>query len=260
MRYDGYLLCSDMDLTLKNTDGTISKENQEAIRLFQKNGGRFTVVTGRNAAHIAEYGDAFVPNAPICALNGAHIYDLATKQELYRGTLPLDESVLPTVVDAIREKAEELIFFRVINDTTLADFSSPEEIEQNADLICNGQWCKVLTTWRSEEAALHVMHRFMDSSLTERFLFSRSWKTGLEFNARCDCKGAAALRLKEMLPDVRKLVCIGDYENDLSMIESADLGVAVANAAPAVLQIADMITVSNDEAALAALIASLPEL
>ena len=44
-----------------------------------------------------------------------------------------------------------------------------------------------------------------------------------------------------------EMICCGDGYNDLTMIETAGLGVAMANAQPAVLDKADYITKSNDE-------------
>ena len=44
-----------------------------------------------------------------------------------------------------------------------------------------------------------------------------------------------------------EMICCGDGYNDLTMIEVAGLGVAMANAQPDVLEIADYITKSNDE-------------
>ena len=43
-----------------------------------------------------------------------------------------------------------------------------------------------------------------------------------------------------------EIMCIGDSNNDLSMIKNAGLGVAVANAKPQVQREAKMITASND--------------
>ena len=44
-----------------------------------------------------------------------------------------------------------------------------------------------------------------------------------------------------------EVMCIGDSNNDLSMIENAGIGVAVANAKPAVQAAAKLVTASNDE-------------
>lgn len=44
-----------------------------------------------------------------------------------------------------------------------------------------------------------------------------------------------------------EMICCGDGYNDVTMIESAGLGVAMQNAQPLVLEKADFITKSNDE-------------
>ena len=47
--------------------------------------------------------------------------------------------------------------------------------------------------------------------------------------------------------DTKNLVCCGDGFNDLSMIQAAGIGVAMANAQEKVRQAADYITRSNDD-------------
>ena len=53
--------------------------------------------------------------------------------------------------------------------------------------------------------------------------------------------------LRELDIPVERSIAIGDSENDLDMLSSAGISVAVANAAEAVLKAADMITASNVE-------------
>ena len=57
--------------------------------------------------------------------------------------------------------------------------------------------------------------------------------------------------------DPRRTVAIGDDVNDLPMIENASLGVAVANAKPAVKQAAERIVAANDDCGVADLIEGL---
>ena len=54
--------------------------------------------------------------------------------------------------------------------------------------------------------------------------------------------------------DPRRTIAVGDYDNDIGMLRTAGLGVAVANATEAVKAAADMITVSNEQHAIAAVI------
>ena len=44
-----------------------------------------------------------------------------------------------------------------------------------------------------------------------------------------------------------EMICCGDGYNDVTMIETAGLGIAMANAQPIVKEKADYITKSNDE-------------
>lgn len=44
-----------------------------------------------------------------------------------------------------------------------------------------------------------------------------------------------------------EMICCGDGFNDLTMLEFAGLGVAMANAQPVLLERADFVTKSNDE-------------
>ena len=52
---------------------------------------------------------------------------------------------------------------------------------------------------------------------------------------------------KEINMKKEEMIAVGDGFNDLSMIQYAGLGVAMANAQPVVRENADYITLSNDE-------------
>ena len=61
-------------------------------------------------------------------------------------------------------------------------------------------------------------------------------------------KGSALMRLGKMLgAEPAEIMAIGDSENDLSMIQSAGLGVAMANSDECLLRAAKFITLSNEE-------------
>jgi len=66
------------------------------------------------------------------------------------------------------------------------------------------------------------------------------------------CKGVSKGRGVEVLANMygfkrEEVICIGDNENDLSMIRYAGLGIAMGNAEEEVKSEADFITRSNDE-------------
>ena len=70
-------------------------------------------------------------------------------------------------------------------------------------------------------------------------------------------KGGGVKALREYLGNITKVVCIGDYENDISMVKYADIGYAVSNAIDELKDCADRITVSNNESAIAKIISEL---
>ena len=46
-KFEGIMICTDLDGTLLSDKHTISPENLDAIEYFKANGGKFTFITGR---------------------------------------------------------------------------------------------------------------------------------------------------------------------------------------------------------------------
>ena len=84
---------------------------------------------------------------------------------------------------------------------------------------------------------------------------STSLSNNIEINDSSANKGDAVRALAAYLDiDMQQTVSFGDGSNDLSMIRACGLGVAMANACPAVLEAANRITASCDENGVAAVI------
>ena len=82
-KFDGLLLCTDLDATLLNDDHKVSEENIRAIEYFKSEGGKFTFVTGRvptGARLMLEY---VKPNVPVVTFNGAGVYDFEEDKLLW---------------------------------------------------------------------------------------------------------------------------------------------------------------------------------
>ncbi|NLJ68773.1 MAG: HAD-IIB family hydrolase, partial [Firmicutes bacterium] len=61
-------------------------------------------------------------------------------------------------------------------------------------------------------------------------------------------KGSAVKQAAELLKiSLRDLIAFGDGENDSEIVAMAGIGVAMGNAMPQVLEVADLVTKSNDE-------------
>jgi Cof subfamily protein (haloacid dehalogenase superfamily) len=77
----------------------------------------------------------------------------------------------------------------------------------------------------------------------------------LEFTHIDATKGRAVEKLSSILGIKQdEIICIGDSYNDISMIQYAALGVAMANSPQAVKEKADYISKTNDEDGVAAVI------
>ena len=245
--FKGILLCSDLDGTLRNSKGEISKENIEAIRYFCDNGGLFTLCTGRNPSHaraLCEKG--LIINTALIALNGAMIYDLEKAAVLYEN--PIDKAELFDVDKFIEENRQ------YISDVV---FHSIETKSRYAE-IGDDKLYKIVFTSKTAEAS-RCLRSELEKRCGDRFFITNSWPEGLELLAKSSTKGECLKRIRKHINcEITKTVCVGDYENDISMLKAADLSFAVGNAIPEVKTAADRVTASNNESALAKIIKMLP--
>ena len=68
-------------------------------------------------------------------------------------------------------------------------------------------------------------------------------------------KGTGLLKLAQILGvSPEKTIAVGDNENDISMIKEAKIGIAVGNALDSVKAVADIVTVTNNDHAIAKII------
>lgn len=253
-KYSGYLICSDCDGTLTDAKQQISRKNAQAIRNFQREGGLFTLATGRLPDYVQNYRAVFRPNTYVVALNGTVLYD-ADEDKIVCGTL-LDES-WPEAAQAAADFC--LSGVEILMSTgreTFRCFGSDREALKSAVCRLRGALYKIV--FIAEESRLLRLKAMLTERFGGRYCFDRSWPEGMEMHERGSGKGEYVKKLRRMLGDqIHTTICVGDYENDVSMIEAADIGYAVGNAVAKARQAADRITVTNNESAIAEIIRSL---
>ena len=251
-RFDGILLFSDFDRTLF-CDGTVSRENADAIRYFQSEGGLFTVASGRSASYFEQFRHLFVPNTYQVCMNGAQIYDPFAGRYLYEGKLghevfPLLSRIL------IAHPTIERVMIHIPGD--LLEYDAKDPFLHTLSPHNMPLPYKILFYVPTEES--DAITQSVRALVGDDYNLSRSWINGLELLSRRDDKGQAIRRVRELLGDaVRQTVCVGDYENDEPMLRAADLAYAVDNAVPALKAIAHRITVPCEEHAIAKIISEL---
>lgn len=252
-KFDGILLCSDIDGTLLTKDG-LPEENIKAIKYFQENGGRFTLCTGRLFDFLDKYSHLVLPNAPFIAMNGTMIVDKSSGKTLYSCPLELDPGkataetltelpylsaayVFPGGHSTMVRRTEDG-FFEIRCGEEMVPAKDPDELNKLLGYPEKEVYKIVfrVDTEHSDKGKADLSQRFSDFSVF------RSWINGIEVQSPLADKGKSARRLADILGDVKLLVCAGDYENDLSMIEEADIGYAVANAHSSIIAAADRVT------------------
>jgi len=253
-KFEGMLFCTDLDGTLFTTDKKVSKQNLDAIEYFKSEGGYFTFITGRMPSTSQSICEIINPNAPFGCINGGGIYDRNEKRLIWAATLPtsaleLVNNVYDNLCDiGIQVNTEKHIYFCRDNSAmvffrkaTGAPFITRNQNEIDEPIL------KVVFA-HEEEAQIQALINLLNSHPKSKdFDYIRSERRLYEILPKGSSKGNLLVRLAEHLKiDMRRTIAIGDYNNDISMIKAAGLGVAVENAIEGAKKAADYISVNNN--------------
>lgn len=259
-KFKGYLICTDCDGTLTDSNVKVSEENAKAIKYFQEEGGLFTLATGRFAEHANLFKEQFEINAPMVSLNGTALYD-TKKQELIKGwTMDKEEcrKLLHYINLNWRQVWEYWLNYSHHDSTGFKPMDcepGDKSLDELIDSLPNEMY-KIVTIQPREITV--GMQKDLKEKFGNKFRFDTSWSEGLEIQSIDSGKGVAVQYMKEHLGvNIHTTVGVGDYENDISLLECADIGYAVENAIDSVKAVSDRMTVSNNESAIAAIIKEL---
>lgn len=235
-KFDGILLATDLDGTLLMNDKTVSEENADAIRRFQNEGGLFTVATGRYPDFLLNYSESFKVNECVIALNGNMIYNLSNEKMLYVSRM--NRTSIKDILDLALDTFKNEIRLIDINDET-ESYIYEGTIRRDV--------CKCVIVADSAASAVKIRDA-LRKAYGDSYKVVRSWDTGVEIYDLKSGKGECIEYIRKNInPSIRKTVCVGDFENDISMLELADIGYAVKNSAPDALKAADKITEADNE-------------
>lgn len=260
-KFDGLLLCTDLDDTLLTDDKRVSEENIAALQYFMENGGLFTFATGRvpeGARLMLQY---IVPNAPMVCFNGGAIYDYASEKFIWQaelndraeGAIAYVEKNFPPA--GIEVCTDSQVYFcrtnRIVEEHKRME-NFPDNDRDYHDI--HETWRKVM--FMVEEKDIEPLKNVIaESPYANDFTYMRSSPWYYELLPKGATKGAGMLRLAKLLgirPE--NTIGMGDNENDLSLVQDAGLGIAVANAADCIKKAATMLTVDNNSHAISAVV------
>ena len=266
-KFENILIFSDIDGTYLGNGRRSVPRNEEAVRYFQSEGGLFTFATGRMEYTLLNA----IPNLadlvsfPPLINNGTALYDYVNnaytmKQAMERGSvrpmLEFAEKYYPEV--GIRGSIYGFYLYAVENPRIMRDMSSvpthtkklPYEEWENLDLY------KIV--FRADPDTLIRMQKDLYEAFGDKYEIILSEIEILEIQKRGVSKGSAINRVRERFREEgnpKKIVCIGDYENDLEMLRAADFAACPSNAIDSVKAISDVCLCHCNDGAVADLIA-----
>ena len=248
-KFEGLLICSDIDGTFTGSDEIISK-NKDAVRYFVSEGGKFTFATGRNADHLQKINLLDCINAPACLVNGSIIYDYENEKVIHETRLPFSIGEVMETICNTPAKNMGITAHNGYEDGMSVSFypdNVPDDVTKTKPL-------KIVCRFKTVEDADSFKEFALSKPQFKECYIAKSWSTGVEFNSVSATKGEAIKFIKTYLKTIHTCVGIGDYENDIPLLQGADIGVAVENALDSVKAFSDIIVKRNDECAIADLI------
>lgn len=263
MRYG--IAASDIDDTLLRSDLTISQTTKDTILNFQAKGGVFVLSTGRMYPSARAIAKELGLKGYLVSYQGAVVSDLATDRILVDEALDSKEATV-----LLRELEEgggqlqiydrEHLYVRERTPETVAyeRVCRVEAIELHECLseyvARTGMRPTKILAINTPEVTGEQLCR-MKERYGDEFYFCISKPTFLEILKKGVSKASGIERVAtEYGMSLADVFAVGDSDNDIPMIRAAALGVAVANASLELKSVADLVTVSNDEDAVALLL------
>ena len=240
--YSDVLLTVDFDRTLTAPDSSIPERNIAAIRYFIENGGVFTVNTGRSVPMYSSKLDLVPVNAPLLLYNGSAAYDREKREFTFATPIDLD------LVETLRKTMALLPGCAVeLQGLEHHYLFEPNEMwaKYNEHNGCPYAFCRLenapgpflkFTVYgefrdvtvadlyngsEAEFAVFDTIHETLEEIFGDKCVVFRAAPRIIDIHAKGVSKAKSARRLQRELG--RKwLVCVGDGENDVTMMEDAD--------------------------------------
>lgn len=227
------LIALDMDGTLLNDDGIVSKPTERVIQRALKEDIHVVLSTGRPLEMCISFAHDLKLSSYLITSNGAEIYTV-------------DENLLEQhTMEA--EKVEHLWqighkkdihMWLVAADAVFVDGKRPSNFKEH-------KWLKIGYGNLDEAHKLYVMEELKQLQDIE---VTNSSLSNMEVNGGGVNKASAIRSLCERIGITpNNVLAIGDSLNDFQMIKEAGIGVAVENAQDVILDIADHIAPTNNE-------------
>ncbi|ELX8380263.1 pyridoxal phosphatase [Providencia vermicola] len=263
------VIALDLDGTLLDPQKKILPESLAALNEARRQGVKVLIVTGRHHVAIHPFYQALNLDTPAICCNGTYLYDYLGKKVLASDPMTLESATqmierlrdtdiqhLMYVDDAMLYNAPTEGIKRTLSwAETLPEAQRPniQFVENYADVMHDYQsiW-KFAVSSENLDQLKEVVHGIeTDFGLECEW----SWVDQVDIGRKGNSKG---LRLKQWVESqgmtMDDVVAFGDNFNDLSMLTTAGLGVAMGNAVDEIKQQAKLVTRDNTQPGIAEVI------
>ena len=259
------MIVTDLDDTLLNKEGQISKRNKEALYRAQEKGIVVVPVSGRSHYGMRQVADVLrlkEHNGYLISFNGARIFDYAKEEELFSSNVSSADGEL--LYRLAMEHGAKLQTYRgnQIIVTGANKYTEYEAGLTGMEVVCTEDFCTEIQTFPTvkyvmteEPERLREIAEKILPEIPKRLNVSFTKPFFLEFFDSETDKGTSVRKLAGYLGIQREeILAFGDSYNDISMIEKAGFGVAMANAVEDAKRAADYVAGTNEEDGLAAVV------
>lgn len=252
------LLVLDIDGTLTNSKKEITPNTRKSLLKLQEEGIKVVLASGRPTPGIYKLAKELKLDhygSYILSYNGAKIINCKTDEIIYQNVIPQD--YIPQLYDAAVKANVGIISYEndsIITSSEIDQYIQKEatinqipikEVDNFAEYI-TFPVNKCLMT--GDGTYLATVEEDMKEQFGTDLSIYRSEPFFLEIMPQHVDKAYSLGKLLAHLGLTKdEMICCGDGFNDISMIKYAGLGVAMSNAQDAVKEVADYITLSNDE-------------
>ena len=257
------LILLDLDGTLLDSRKKVSPANYAALEQAAARGIYIVPCTGRLYDGMPEEIRSFPFVRYAITINGAEIYDAKEKKSLYSALITPEQGrevysvldTLPVIYDCYQDgwglmdrkfyDQAELYAMGEVSAEYIRMIRTPVDDFRRTVIEGNKPYQKIQMFFQDMQ-----LRSEMFSVLQQRFpdlVVSSGLVNNIEINSKDAHKGAALLELCRQLGiDPKTTMAFGDGLNDVSMLRTAAVGIAMGNGSQQAKNAADYITDTND--------------
>lgn len=252
------LILTDVDGTLISDDQKITPLTKQALQKADAMGVKVVICTGRFPAGIAHFRQELGFEPIYSCLNSALIKD--GSQYLNLRLFPKDlycevMSIIYDVMDTIIVFAEDSYAIKASDESWALQnsiYRGKEGIRvdlRDIELVKRSLRSPILKILVKDNNIEKVdrYFRMINEKLSDLGTFVKSMPNNIEINSKGLDKGLSVdILCRHFGLSKDQVIAFGDFDNDIEMIKSAGLGIAMGNASKKLLEVADYVTDTNN--------------